>query len=68
MGLLQHLVHDLIHNKINNMASVFHLLLVDIVGFRVILYSCPINPSDGEHKEQPVQWSAQQKQQQPHQP
>jgi hypothetical protein len=64
-GLLRHLIHDLILNKINKMvAYFFHLLLVNIVGFRRILYSCLINPSDGEHKEQPVQWPAQQQQQQ----
>jgi hypothetical protein len=51
MGLLRHLIQDLILNKINKMAAFFHLLLVHIVGFHRILYSCPINPSDVEHKE-----------------
>jgi hypothetical protein len=46
------------------MAAFFHLLLVHIVGFHRILYSCPINPSDGEHMEQPVQRPTQQQQQQ----
>jgi hypothetical protein len=68
-GLLRHLIHDLILNKINKMvAYFFHLLLVHIVGFHRILYSCPINLSDGEHKEQLVQRLAQQQKQQLQQP
>jgi hypothetical protein len=63
MGLLRHLVHDLILNKINKMAAFFHLLLLPIAGFRRILYSCPTNLSDGEHTEQPVQWPTGQQQQ-----
>jgi hypothetical protein len=63
-GLLQHLVHNLIYIKINKMAAFFPISLVHIVGLRGIslLFT---KPSDGEHKEQPLQRPAQQKQQQP---
>jgi hypothetical protein len=62
-GLLQHLVHNLIYIKINKMAAFFPISLVNIVGLRGIslLFT---KPSDGEHKEQPLQRPAQQKQQQ----
>jgi hypothetical protein len=65
-GSLQHLVHDLIYIKINKMAAFFPISTVHVVGLRGIslLFT---KPSDGEHKEQPVQWPAQQQQQQPQQ-
>jgi hypothetical protein len=62
-GLLQHLVHDLIYIKINKMATYFPISLVHIVGLRGITLSLFTKPSDGEHKEQPVQWPTQQQQQ-----
>jgi hypothetical protein len=63
-GTLWHLVHDLIYIKINKMAAFFPISLVHIVGLRGILFSLFTKPSDGEHKEQPVQRPAQQQQQQ----
>jgi hypothetical protein len=54
-GLLWHLVHDFIYIKINKMAAFFPISLVHIVGLRGILFSLFAKPSDGEHKEQPVQ-------------
>jgi hypothetical protein len=63
-GLLQHLVHDLIYIKINKKAAFFPISLVHIVGLRGISLSLFTKPSDGEHKEQPVQWLTQQQQQQ----
>jgi hypothetical protein len=63
-GLLWHLVHDLIHIKINKMEAFFPISLVHIVGVRRISLSLFTKPSDGEHKEQRVQWPAQQQQQQ----
>jgi hypothetical protein len=63
-GLLQHLVHDLIYIKINKMAAFFPISLVHIVGLRGISLSLFTKPLDGEHQEQPVQWLAQQQQQQ----
>jgi hypothetical protein len=63
-GLLRHLVHDLIYIKINNMATFFPISLVHIVGLRGTSLSFFTKPSDGEHKEQPVQWPTQQQQQQ----
>jgi hypothetical protein len=62
-GMLWHVVHDLIYIKINKMAAFFSISLVHIVGLRGIslLFT---KPSDGEHKEQPVQWPTQQQQQQ----
>jgi hypothetical protein len=63
-GLLRHLVHDLIYIKINKMAAFFPLSLVHIVGLRGISLSLFTKPSDGEYKEQPVQWPSQQQQQQ----
>jgi hypothetical protein len=63
-GLLWHLVHDLIYIKINKMAAFFPISLVHIVGLRGISFSLFTKPSDGEHKEQPVQRPAQQQQQQ----
>jgi hypothetical protein len=63
-GLLRHLVHDLIYIKINKMAAFFPISLVHIVGLRGISLSPSTKPSDGEHKEQPVQWPTQQQQQQ----
>jgi hypothetical protein len=63
-GLLRHLVHDLIHIKINKMvAFLFPISLVHIVGLRGISLSLFTKPSDGKHKEQPVQWPTQQQQQ-----
>jgi hypothetical protein len=59
-GLLWHLVHDLIYIKINKMAAFFPLSLVHIVGLRGISLSLFTKSSDGEHKEQPVQWPTQQ--------
>jgi hypothetical protein len=60
-GLLRHLVHDLIHIKTNKIAVfLFPISLVHIVGLRGISFSLFTKPSDGEHKEQPVQWPAQQ--------
>jgi hypothetical protein len=53
-GLLRHLVHDFIYTKINKMAAFFPISLVHIVGLRGI--SLFTKPSDGEHKEQLVQW------------
>jgi hypothetical protein len=63
-GLPRHLVHDLIYIKINKMAAFFPISLVHIVGLHGISLSLFIKPSDGEHKEQPVQWPTQQQQQQ----
>jgi hypothetical protein len=63
-GLLRHLVHDIIHIKINKMAAFFPISLVHIVGVHRTSLSLFTKPSDGEHKEQPVQWPAQQQQQQ----
>jgi hypothetical protein len=63
-GLLWHLVHDLIYMKINKMAAFFPISLANIVGLRGISFSLFTKPSDGEHKEQPVQRPAQQQQQQ----
>jgi hypothetical protein len=63
-GLLRHLVHDLIYIKINKMTAFFLISLVHIVGLRGISLSLFTKPSDGEHKEQPVQWPTQQQQQQ----
>jgi hypothetical protein len=62
--LVRHLVHDLIYTKINKMAAFFPISLVHIVGLRGISLSLFTKPSDGEHKEQPVQWPTQQQQQQ----
>jgi hypothetical protein len=61
-GMLWHLVHNLIYIKINKMAAFFPISLVHIVELHGIslLFT---KPSDGEHKEQPVQWPTQQKQQ-----
>jgi hypothetical protein len=61
-GLLQHLVQDLIYIKINKMSAFFPLSLVHMVGLRGISLSLFTKPSDGEHKEQPVQWPTQQQQ------
>jgi hypothetical protein len=63
-GLLWCLVHDLICIKINKMATFFPISLVHIVGLRGISLSHFTKPSDGEHKEEPVQWPTQQQQQQ----
>jgi hypothetical protein len=64
-GLLRHLVHDFIYIKINKMAAFFPMSLLHIVRLRGISLSLFFTkPSDGEHKEQPVQWSIQQQQQQ----
>jgi hypothetical protein len=63
-GLLRHVVHDLIYIKINKMTAFFPLSLVHIVGLGGISLSLSTKPSDGEHKEQPVQWPTQQQQQQ----
>ena len=63
LGLLWHLVHDLIYIKINKMAAFFPISLVHIVGLRGISFSLFTKPSDGEHKEQLVQRPAQQQQQ-----
>jgi hypothetical protein len=64
-GLLRHLVHDLIYIKINKMAVFFPISLVHIVGLcGISLFPFFTKPSDGEHKEQPVQRTAQQQQQQ----
>jgi hypothetical protein len=49
-GLLQHLVHDLIYNKINKMALFSPLFLVHIVGLRGVSLFLFTKPSDGEHK------------------
>jgi hypothetical protein len=57
-GMLWHLVHDLIDIKINKMAAFFPISLVHIVGLRGVSLSLFTKSSDGEHKEQPVQWSA----------
>jgi hypothetical protein len=62
--LLRHLVHDLIYIKINKMAAFFPICLVHIVGLHGTSLSLFTKPSDGEHKEQPVQWPTQQQQQQ----
>jgi hypothetical protein len=62
-GFLRHLVHDLIYIKINKMVAFFPISLVHIVGLRGISLSLFTKPSDGEHKEQPVQWPTQQQQQ-----
>jgi hypothetical protein len=64
-GLLWHLVHDLIYIKINKMTALFPISLVHKIGLRGISLSLFTKPSDGEHKEQPVQWPTQQQQQQP---
>jgi hypothetical protein len=61
-GMLWHPVHDLIYIKINKMAAFFLISLVHIVGLRGISFSLFTKPSDGEHKEQPVQQPAQQQQ------
>jgi hypothetical protein len=64
-GLLRHLVHDLIYIKINKMAAFLSpISLVHIVGLHGISLSLFTEPSDGEHKEQAVQWPTQQQQQQ----
>jgi hypothetical protein len=63
-GLLLHLVHDLIYIKIIKMVAFFPISLVHIVGLHEISFSLFTKPSDGEHKEQPVQWPTQQQQQQ----
>jgi hypothetical protein len=63
-GSLWHLVHDLIYIKINKMAVFFPISLVHIVELRGISLSLFTKPSDGEYKEQPVQWPTQQQQQQ----
>jgi hypothetical protein len=63
--LLRHLIHDLIHIKINKMAAfLFPISLVHIVGLHGISLSLFTKPSDGEHKAQPVQYPTQQQQQQ----
>jgi hypothetical protein len=67
-GMLWHLVHDLIHIKINKMAAFSPISLVHIVGLRGISFFLFTKPSDGEHKEQPVQWPAQQQHQQQYSP
>jgi hypothetical protein len=54
-GMLWHLVHDLIYIKINKMAAFSPISLVHIVGLRGISFSLFTKPSDGEHKEPPVQ-------------
>jgi hypothetical protein len=61
-GLLRPLVHDLIYIKINKMVVFFPISLVHVVGLRGISLLLFTKPSDGEHKEQPVQWPAQQQQ------
>jgi hypothetical protein len=66
-GLLRRFVHDLIYTKINKMAAFLPISLVHIVGLRGISLLLFTKPSDGEHKEQPVQWPTQQQQQQPQQ-
>jgi hypothetical protein len=61
-GLLWHLVHDHIYIKINKWQhfSLYHLCIeLGNVGSHYTLFT---KPSDGEHKEQPVQWPAQQQQ------
>jgi hypothetical protein len=63
-GLLRHLGHDLIYIKINKMAAYSPIYLVHIVGLRGISISLFTKPTDGEHKEQPMQWPTQQQQQQ----
>jgi hypothetical protein len=63
-GMLWHLVHDLIYIKINKMAAFSPISFVHIVGLRGISFFLFTKPSDGEHKEQPVQWPAQQQQEQ----
>ncbi len=63
-GMLWHLVHDLIYTKINKMAAFFPISPVHIVGLRGISFFLFTKPSDGEHKEQPLQWLGQQCQQQ----
>jgi hypothetical protein len=63
-GLLRHLVHNLIYININKWQHFFPLSLVHIVGLRGISLFLFTKPSDGEHKEQPVQWPIQQQQQQ----
>jgi hypothetical protein len=55
-GLLRRLVHDLIYFKIIKMAAFFPISLVHIVGLREISLLLFTKASDGEHKEQPVQW------------
>jgi hypothetical protein len=63
-GLLWHLVHDLIYIKINKMAafSLYPLCIyLGYVGSHPPFFT---KPSDGEHKEQSVQWPTQQQQQQ----
>jgi hypothetical protein len=56
--MLWHLVHDLIYIKINKNGSIFPISLVHIVGLRGISFFPFPKLSDGEHKEQPVQWPA----------
>jgi hypothetical protein len=58
--LLQHLIYI----KINKMAAFFPISLVHVVGLRGILLLLFTKPSNGEYKEQPVQWLAQPQQQQ----
>jgi hypothetical protein len=58
-GLLRHLVHDLIYIKVNKMAAFFPISLVHIVGLCGSSLSLFTKPSDGEHKEQLVQWPTQ---------
>jgi hypothetical protein len=53
--MLWHLVHDLIYIKINKMAAFFSISLVQIVGLRGISFFLFTKPSDGEHREHPVQ-------------
>jgi hypothetical protein len=57
-GMLWHLVHDLIYIKINKMAAFFPISLVHIVGLHGVSLNLFTKPSDGEHKEQPIQWLA----------
>jgi hypothetical protein len=54
-GMLWHLVHDLIYIKINKISAFFPISLVHIVGLCGVSLSLFTKPSDGEHKEQPVQ-------------
>jgi hypothetical protein len=54
-GMLWHLLHDLICIKINKMVAFFPISLVHIGGLRGVSLSLFTKPSDGEHKEQPVQ-------------
>jgi hypothetical protein len=63
-GLLRHLVHDLIYIKINKMAAFLSPISLVHKGLRGISLSLFTKSSDGEHKEQLVQWPTQQQQQQ----